>query len=282
MRQKKSEQADTTLHHVVNYFCCQVKMETGGTCVEGISFIIYGGPKAGKSWLGDTSPPPRLVLDAEGGSRFTPSKKITWDPAREKPPEHNESWDTCLVPVHGYQSVRQSYDWLYSGAHPFNSVVIDSISETQQRAVDDIAGMNPMQVQDWGTLLRTVSALVRGYRDLITHPSRPLQTVVMIAMMDEQAFPKRPLMQGKMASFMPYYVDVCGFLGSYRREDGTEFRRLLIAPSPEYIAGERVGGRLGTYVDDPDIGKMLTQVTGWQQPARSGTLAATATTDGRS
>jgi AAA domain len=246
--------------------------------VEGISFIIYGSPKVGKSFLGDTSPPPRLILDAEGGSRFTPSTKKTWDPAREKPPTHDGSWDTCLVPVHSYGAVRQAYDWLYSGQHPFNSVVIDSISETQQRCVDDIAGMNPMQVQDWGTLLRTVSALVRGYRDLITHPTRPLLTVVMIAMMDEQAFPKRPLMQGKMASFMPYYVDICGYLGNYRREDGTEFRRLMISPSPEFIAGERVGGRLGNWVDDPDIGEMLTKVTGWQQSSPAGTVAAVATT----
>jgi hypothetical protein len=235
--------------------------------VEGISLIIYGSPKVGKSWLGDTTPPPRLILDAEGGSRFTPSRKVTWNPATQKPPEQDGSWDTCLVPVHGYQSVRQAYDWLYSGQHPFRSVVIDSISETQQRAVDDIAGMNPMQVQDWGTLLRTVSALVRGYRDLITHPTKPLLTVVMIAMMDEASFPKRPLMQGKMGSFMPYYVDVCGYLGAYRHEDGSEFRRLVITPSPEYIAGERVGGRLGGYVDNPDISEMLTKVTGWQPEA---------------
>jgi hypothetical protein len=241
--------------------------------VEGISFIVYGGPKAGKSWLGDTTPAPRLVLDAEGGSRFTPSTKTTWNPAAEKPPEYDGSWDTCLVPVHGYQSVRQAYDWLYSGQHPFNSVVIDSISETQQRAVDDIAGMNPMQIADWGTLLRTVSALIRGYRDLITHPTKPLMTVVMIAMMDEQAFPKRPLMQGKIASMAPYYVDLCGYLGAFNREDGTQFRRLIISNTPEYIAGERVGGRLGTYVDDPDISEMLTRVTGWK-PETSGTVAA--------
>lgn len=236
--------------------------------MQGISLIVYGAPKTGKSWLGDTTPAPRLVLDAEGGSRFTPSVKVTWDPAREKPPEHDGSWDTCLVPVNTYPAVRQAYEWLYSGQHPFQSVVIDSISETQQRCVDDIAGMNQMQTQDWGTLLRTVSNLVRGYRDLITHPTRPLMCVMLIAMTDEGQMPRRPLMQGKLGVMMPYYVDCCGHLGAYRREDGTPFRRLILTPSSEYIAGERVGGRLGEYVDDPDVTKMVTRVTGWEPSQR--------------
>jgi len=243
--------------------------------LQGISLIVYGAPKTGKSWLGDTTPAPRLVLDAEGGSRFTPSRKINWDPARSKPPEYDGKWDTCLVPVNTYQAVRQAYDWLYSGKHPFNSVIIDSISETQQRCVDDIAGMNQMQTQDWGTLLRTVSNLVRGYRDLITHPVKPLACVMLIAMADESQVPKRPLMQGKLGVMMPFYVDVCGHLGAYRREDGTPFRRLIITPSPEYIAGERVGGRLGTFVDDPDVTSMIKQVTGWAPEARTPLAAAT-------
>jgi AAA domain len=228
--------------------------------LQGISLIVYGAPKTGKSWLGDTTPAPRLVLDAEGGSRFTPSVKKTWDPAREKPPEYDESWSTCLVSVNTYQAVRQAYDWLYSGQHPFRSVVIDSISESQQRCVDDIAGTNQMQTADWGTLLRTVSNLVRGYRDLITHPVRPLDCVMLIAMTDENQMPKRPLLQGKLASFLPYYTDLCGYLGAYRREDGTPFRRLILSPSTEYIAGERVGGRLGTHVDNPDVSEMLRQI----------------------
>lgn len=235
--------------------------------MEGISFLIYGHSKAGKSWLGDTTPAPRLVLDAEGGSRFTPSTKTTWNPGTQKPPEADGTWETCLVPVQGYQAVKQAYDWLYSGQHPFRSVVIDSLTELQQRAIDDIAGTNQMQVQDWGTLLRVVSDLVRKYRDLITHPVRPLDTVVMIAMLDDAAMPRRPLMQGKMRSFLPYYVDCCGYLGAYYREDGTPFRRLVLANTPEYVAGERVGGRLGQYVDDPDVSEMIARVTGTLVPA---------------
>jgi hypothetical protein len=237
--------------------------------VDGLSLIVYGESKSGKSWMGDTTPAPRLVLDAEGGSRFTPSRKVTWNPGAEAPPKYDGKWDSCLVPVHSYQSVKQAYEWLYSGQHPFNSVVIDSISETQQRAVDDIAGTNIMQTQDWGTLLRTVSNLVRGYRDLVTHPTRPLAVVMLIAMLDDGVMPRRPLLQGKMRIFLTYYCDLCGYLGVYRTEEGIPYRRLIISNSSEYVAGERVGGRLGQYVDNPDVTEMLSRVTGWK-PATIG------------
>jgi len=92
---------------------------------------------------------------------------------------------------------------------------------------------------------------------------------MLIAMQDESTMPKRPLMQGKMATYMQYYVDICGHLGAYRQDDGTPFRRLIISPTPEYAAGERVGGRLGGFVDNPDVSEMLTRIAG-TQPALSG------------
>jgi AAA domain len=217
--------------------------------------------------MGDTTPAPRLVLDAEGGSRFTPSRKTTWNPAAEAPPKYDGTWDTCLVPVNTWQSCKQSYEWLYSGQHPFQSVVIDSVSEVQQRCVDDIAGTSQMQIADWGTLLRTVSGLVRNFRDLITHPTKPLTTVMFIAMLDDTAMPRRPLLQGRIRSYLPYYTDLCGHLGVYYSEEGQLYRRLVLANTPEFIAGERVGGRLGNYVDNPNVSEMLTKVTGWQPDA---------------
>ena len=55
----------------------------------GINAVIWGPSKQGKSYLGDTTPAPRVVFDAEMGSRFTPSRKIVWDPIKEAPPEHD-------------------------------------------------------------------------------------------------------------------------------------------------------------------------------------------------
>lgn len=229
----------------------------------GFSMIVYGPAKCGKSRLADTAPGPRLVLDAEMGSRFTPSKSIEWDPRTQQPPVADGTWDTAFVAVHEYGTVLKAYEWLNSGQHPFKSVVIDSISEVQQRLADDLVGVNPMQLQDWGTMLRKASSLVRQFRDLVEHPVKPLDAVVIIAMMrQQQDGTKHPYVQGQLQTTLPYYVDVIAYLGPVYLSDGSYVRRLLIGPTPGYETGERVAGRLGHYIDDADITDMLDKVRG--------------------
>jgi len=225
--------------------------------------IVYGRSKQGKSWLGDTTPAPRLVLDAEMGSRFTPSRKIVWDPITQAPPEVDGTWDTAIVYVHKYMAVTKAFEWLNSGKHPFSSVVLDSISEIQQRCVDDIAGSNQMMTQNWGELLRKVSELVRRFRDLTTNPAKPMDAVVFIAMARDVDGHTRPYVQGSLATVLPYYCDVCAYLQVVPTEDGiSSVRRLFIGPTPGYETGERVGGRLGAFMDNPDVTTMLAKVRG--------------------
>lgn len=228
---------------------------------DGISAIVYGPSKGGKSTLGDSTPFPRVVLDAEMGSRFTPSKKIKWDPTREAPPEPDGTWETALVPVHSYNTVLKAYEWLNSGKHPFRSAVMDSISEVQQRMVDSIVGTNPMQLQDWGTLLRQASDLVRKFRDLTTHPTKPLDCVLFIAMAHQrQDGTWHPHVQGQLKTTLPYYTDLLAYLAAVPTEDGSTVRRLLIGPTQGYETGERVGGRLGHFIDNPNITDMLSKI----------------------
>lgn len=231
----------------------------------GISVIVHGPAKSGKSFLADTTPAPRLVLDAEMGSRFTPSKKKVWDPAKEAPPVADSSWDTCIVYVRDYRSVLKAFEWLDSGKHPFRSVALDSLSEIQQRAIDSMVGIQQPTQQDWGTLLRQVSDLVRRFRDLTTNPVRPLDAVVFIAMTRQGRDGDttwRPHMQGSLATVLPYYTDVVGYLCVAPEGDGTSVRRLFTGPVPGFETGERVGGRLGVFTDNPDITEMLARVRG--------------------
>lgn len=224
---------------------------------DGINMIVFGPQKHGKSWLGDTTPGPRLVLDAEGGSRFTPSRKKIWDPLTETPPEADGTWDTAIVYVRDYRTVDRAYDWLNSGKHPFRSVTLDSVSEIQQRCIDDIAGVNQMDQQAWGRLLRTVSDLIRKFRDLSTHPVNPLDAVVFIAMAVHLDDKWRPYMQGGIKTTMPYYVDICAYLAKTPLADGTTARRLYVDAAPGFEIGERVGGCLGPYIDDANVTTML-------------------------
>ena len=235
----------------------------------GINMIVYGQPKHGKSYLGDTTPAPRLVLDAEGGSRFTPSRKKVWDPVREAPPQPDGTWETAIVYVHSFKDISKAFEWLNSGKHPFSSVIIDSVSEAQQRAIDDIAGTNQMKQQDWGTLLRVVSDMIRKFRDLVTHPTHPLDAVIFIAMAAQRQ-PEGtwyPFMQGRLATTLPYYTDLVGYLAQSVTEEGTQIRRLYIGTMQGYETGERVGGKLGSYVDVPDgdmhvVERMIERVRG--------------------
>jgi hypothetical protein len=229
----------------------------------GLNLIVYGHAKQGKSWLADTAPAPRVILDAEAGSRFTPSRKKLWQPVSDPPPVPDGTWDTAIVPVRAFKDVTKCFEWLNSGKHPFRSVIIDSISEVQQRIVDDIAGTNQMRTQDWGTLLRVGSDVIRKFRDLVTNPVKPMDAVVFIAMASQrQDQTWCPYMQGKLSTTLPYYVDVVGYLVNVPQEDGTTVRRMFVGNTPGYETGERVGGRLGTYIDNPNIASMIEMVRG--------------------
>lgn len=227
-----------------------------------ISWLVHGASKTGKSTLADTQPAPRLHFDAEGGmgTRFTSSKKRLWDPTKQEPPVDDGSWETCVVHVREYNHVKFGYDWLNSGLHPFRSVTLDSVSEIQQRGVDSIAGKDQMKIADWGELLREVSTLVRNFRDLANHPTRPIQSVMLIAMTTNKDGKWRPSVQGQLADRLPYYVDVCGYLFVQQDETGTFNRKLLVSPHPEYEAGERVGGRLGVMVENPNVSNMIDNI----------------------
>lgn len=207
---------------------------------RGISLLLHGAPKAGKTTLANTVPAPRLVLDAESGSFWAPGRKIAWDPRREPVPYWDGSWDTCMVTVHDISTVSAAYDQLRTGRHPFNGLVMDSLTEIQQRMMDSLAGTKQMSRDHWGALLRQVNAMIRQFRDLITHPVRPLWGICYICGTHQRDGKWRPLLQGGGQDFVPYYVDVLGYLAAMA--DGT--RQLLIGPHPQFETGERLHGRL--------------------------------------
>lgn len=207
----------------------------------GISFLLHGPSKAGKSYLADTAPGPRLFLDAEGGTRFLRSKKTFWDPL-QPPPEYDGSWETCITYIRDFGSLSHAYAWLATGKHPFRSVVIDSISEAQQRCVDAIAGTDQMRIQDYGELYRKMSQLVRQYRDLLVHPTNPIESVVLVAMTKQGQDGKfYPYVQGQLATALPYFIDTICFLKAQISEEGEFTNFLLTKPHIMYECGDRCG-----------------------------------------
>lgn len=228
-----------------------------------LTLVVHGNSGAGKSWFADTAPAPRLILDAEGGFRFTPTAKagktVVWDPLKEPPDMTGK--DAAVVLTRDFATVNHVYQWLNSGQHPFRSVVLDSLTEIQKRCVDSIAGQNQMRTQDWGELLRRMEAQVRSFRDLTMHPTTPVEVVAYICMTKDKDGGKRPNIQGSLADSLPYFVDVVGYLFVQRDEaDIEQFKnRLLVQEHNGVVAKDRTDS-LGFIVDDPRLDTMLETV----------------------
>jgi hypothetical protein len=237
----------------------QAQQQGAAGPVPSLSLMIYGPSKAGKSTLAATSPAPRLMLDAEHGHKFLGLKIKYWDPNLDAPPIPDGTWDTCVVVVRDYQTVQRVYAWLNSGSHPFESFIMDSISEIQTQCLEQIAGRQQVQMQQWGELLRHMTGLMRDIRDLTMHPTKPLSAVVLTAMATHKDGKWRPYLQGQSATSAPYYWDITGYINAeeYPDPDPTKpnytARRLYIGPSNDHVSGERVGGRLGEIVEQDKL-----------------------------
>ncbi len=239
-----------------------------------ICALIFAGPKIGKSWLGATTPAPRLVIDVEGGSSFakrvvdgkkTKQRIIRWDPHKDPPPKADGTWDTCQVIVLKHETLERTYKWLETSDHDFASVVIDSLTEVQKRCKDAISGVETPSERDWGALLIRMEHLVRAFRDLHEHPTHPIKCVVILALMDDRKEKKvRPAVQGALSVSLPGYVDLEGYLYVSTDEEGTQTRVLLINPltikGVTYECGDRTDDLTEYYgpaITAPDFEQML-------------------------
>lgn len=238
-----------------------------------LSLLVHADSKAGKTTLASTSPKPMLILDAEGGSKFLPLRKIEWD-GNAAPPAYDGTWDAVVVIVRDFDTLVRVFQWMQFGQHDFRSLVIDSITEVQRRCKAALIGpTDAMTQQLWGQLLTRMDALIRGYRDLTLHPTKPVEVVVFIAETRQDQNGKwKPYLQGQIATALPYWMDVVGYLfvQALINSDGTpaldergqplKLRRLLVSPDPTYEAGERVQGRLPAVVDEPNVEVMLNMI----------------------
>lgn len=237
---------------------------------ETLAILVHGEPGVGKSWLGQTAPAPRLVLDAEGGSRSPKVvgpdgrvrrvRQLTWDPHAEPPPEAGE-WESCRVVVRDFTTLQRVFEYLNTGQHPFRSVILDSLTEVQKRCKDNIrTGDEVMNERMWGILLDRMEQLVRAFRDLVFHPARPIEALVLLALTVEKNAKFKPAVQGALGVSLPGYLDVIGYMAETVTEAGEEERRLLIRPHDRYEAKDRthtLRAHYGPVIVNPDISAML-------------------------
>lgn len=206
-----------------------------------LTALVHGESGVGKSWLADTVPPPRLILDAEGRAKYTPSgPKVGWDVRAGGPPRYDGTWETCVASVPDFDTLNLAYQWLRAGEHDFVSVSLDSLMEAQKRCIDQAVGVNALKFEDWGTVLRKLEGLVRSYRDLTLVPSNKVQVVVFIVGSKNIDGTLHPLLQGQLRDTVPYYIDVVGYYFKQPVVDTagntTYTRALLVDQQPGFIA----------------------------------------------
>ncbi len=232
--------------------------------------VIHGESGAGKSQLADTLPGPRLILDAEGGSEFTPSwPKYIWNPMTYSPPGvqgcepgQEQVPPTTRVLVRDWPTMARVFAWLESGQHPFASVVLDSLTEIQERCRDEIRGTEAMQQQHWGELLIQMETAVRRLRDLTLDPRNLLRNVVVLAITDEKKGMYRPYVQGALGTTLPQFFHLVGYMMTQQGADLNTSRFLLVQPWGMYVAKDRthiITKTLGSTIpirdlDRPELG----------------------------
>lgn len=223
-----------------------------------LTAVIHGHAKVGKSWLLDTMPAPRLIIDAEGGSRFTPSKKVTWDVMRDRPPEPDGTWDTAVVAATSFEVIDRVYQWLVSGEHGFASVGHDHLTEIQERIIAHFNGTQALREADWGTLLRQMKDYIRKHRDLV-FMDNPVRCVIFAAASELRGERQIPMMSGGIRGQIPYFTDLIGYMYTEQGESGLA-RKLLISPIPPFEAGDRTHGlteHYGPIITSPNVTDMM-------------------------
>lgn len=212
-----------------------------------------------------------LVLDAEGGWKFIREagfktgvklRRINWNPMTEAAPQHDGTWDICVVNVSSWQVIVQTYAHLTQRPHQFVTVVWDSITEVQRQCRTALKGAEAMQIQDWGVLLNQMDDLIRKYRNLTTDPTNGVQCAIFISETKQKDGKWRPYMQGQIADSLPYWVDICGYLTTQYTQDAegqptVRHPVLNIAPSDFWESGERVQGLLPPAILDPNITQII-------------------------
>lgn len=228
-----------------------------------MSMIFFGPPKAGKSTLLMTAPGPRLLIDVEKSSRFLTGIKPTyWNP-KNPPPEWDPedtvfggNWDTAIVRLTSWGQWEKVWPYLESGEHPFRSVLLDSISELQVMLIESLAGDGQLTQQQWGTVLRKLTGMLRDMRDLTEHPIKPIEVVAASALEKSYTGVLKPLLQGAAVDVVPYLMDGLFYLN--RDEAGN--RKLLTQATDFIAAGNRAESVLPRIIADPTIPHMLDTV----------------------
>lgn len=222
------------------------------TEAQHLNMMIYGGSGVGKTLLTGTCAQveemsPMLVIDAEEGSMTLNAL-------------HEVADRIDVVPMRDWRKMQSVYNDLYAGRHKYKTVTIDSGTEVQQLAMNDVLGADGKvldtgitpEFKDWYKNTEQIRRMIRAFRDL------PMHTIITALEMDYQdprtkAMMKRPAFSNKLSQQIPAFFDVVFYM--YVKEvsgDKPNLRLCLTDKTDRVVAKCRTQG-VPTLIENPTM-----------------------------
>lgn len=217
-----------------------------------VNLLIYGGSGVGKTLLAGTAAmvaemSPILVIDAEEGELTLGALETVSD-------------KIDIVALTDWKKLQSIYNELYDGKHPYKTVVLDSATEIQQLAMNDVLGANSRildigitpEFKDWYKNTEQIRRMIRAFRDL------PMNTIVTALEMDSQdprtkVTMKRPALSNKLSAQVPAFFDAVFYM--YVKEvkgDAANLRLILTDKTDRVVAKCRVQN-VPLVLENPDM-----------------------------
>lgn len=196
---------------------------------------LYGKSGTGKTWMmADIAKHFRTLMISSEFSQVTIQKHNNFaliDPNLE------------IFDVDSWDSMREAFDFLLENQAKYEWVLIDSLTDINKRAIEDIASSTKdeaMSMRQWGQVSQRIEKLIRYIRDLrINVGFSTLATSEKNDMTGEVCM--YPSLTGRLKEEFPAYLDINGyvFTKESQTEPGKVDRMIQFVNSPKAIAKDR-------------------------------------------
>ncbi len=192
-----------------------------------IKTLIYGAAGSGKTQFAGTAP--KIIWAAAENGLLT---------VAESKPQY--------VDIRSVVDLQNLHNFLLKGEHKFETVVLDTITELNERIKEGLSKGRggQMQLRDWGTLSQTIKKILRDFMDLDMHVIFLAQEALT---KDEDRIEKiTPALNGKTEYEIPRYFDIVGYSYVTGGKNTPRVHHIDTDSSEKTLSKNR-GGRIGNH-----------------------------------